>query len=85
MEDQIRKALVAYVYDNSLTLEGGRENVPLDVSLIEVGLLDSYGIIELIAFIEHTWKIEITPKDFTVEQMGSISKMAKLIAEKVRK
>lgn len=85
MEAQIRSALVDYVHNNSLTLEGGKENIPLDLSLIEEGLLDSFGIIELVAFIEITWKIEITPDDFTVERMGSINKMSTLISEKVQK
>jgi acyl carrier protein len=85
MNEDIKNTLISYVYDNSLTLEGGRENIPLDKSLLEVGLLDSYGIIELIGFIEKTWKMEISPEDFTVERMGSINKMAALIAEKTKK
>ncbi|MDD5085104.1 MAG: acyl carrier protein [Candidatus Omnitrophica bacterium] len=85
MENKIRNTLIDYVHRTSLTLEGGKENIPLDVSLVEAGILDSFGIIELVAFIEQTWKVEITPKDFTIERMGSINKMAKLIAEKVQK
>jgi acyl carrier protein len=83
-EVQIRDALIDYVYENSLTLEGGKESVPVDVSLIQAGLLDSFGIIEMVAFIEKTWKIVITEEDFTVERMGSIHKMARLIARKIQ-
>ena len=53
------------------------------MSLIECGILDSYEIIEMIAFIENRWKIEITAEDFTIEKMGSINKMSKLISYKI--
>ena len=81
-ESDVREALVDYVVRNSLTLRGGRPAVPLDESLIRVGLFDSFGIIELVAFLEATWKVEITEEDFTVEKMGSINKMAQLITRK---
>ena len=81
-ESDVREALVDYVVRNSLTLQGGRQAVPLDESLIRIGLFDSFGIIELVAFLEATWKVEITQEDFTVEKMGSVNKMARLIAQK---
>jgi len=80
---EIQEQLINYVYDNSLTIEGDKEGIPLDVSLIECGILDSYEIIEMIAFIENRWKIEITVEDFTIEKMGSINKMSKLISYKI--
>ncbi len=81
-EAEAREVLVDYVVRNSLTLRGGKAAVPLDESLIRVGLFDSFGIIELVAFLEATWNVEITQEDFTVERMGSVNKMARLIAEK---
>lgn len=83
-EEQIRQKLIDYTFESSLTFEGEKNEIPLDKSLIEEGILDSFGIIELIGFIESTWRIEISSEDFTVEKMGSIHKMTKLIDKKVK-
>ncbi|RMD83589.1 MAG: acyl carrier protein [Candidatus Dadabacteria bacterium] len=76
-------ALVEYVLSNHL-LGGSPEDVPLDRSLVEEGILDSFEIIELVDFIERTWNIRIADEEITKENMGSIEKMAAFIARKTR-
>ena len=56
--------------------------IPRDQSLLELGILDSYGVIELVEFLEAEWSISIADEEITKEKMGSINKMATLIAEK---
>ena len=60
-----------------------RETLPQEESLVELGVLDSYGVIELVEFIETQWNCHIEDEELTKEQMGSIRKMAVLIASKV--
>ena len=60
-----------------------KEDIPLDTSLVDEGIIDSYGVIELVAFIENYWGISIEPEDFTRKKMGSINLMAKLIERKI--
>ena len=55
------------------------ETLPRTVSLIEIGILDSYGVIELVEFLEETWQMTIADDDLTKEKMGSIVKMAALV------
>jgi acyl carrier protein len=57
------------------------ETLPLDQSLLELGILDSAGVIEFIVFVESTWGIEISDEDITKERMGSLIKMAALVDE----
>ena len=59
------------------------ETLPRDQSLVERGVLDSYGVIELVEFIEDTWDCRIEDQEITREKMGSITKMAQLIASKL--
>ena len=59
-----------------------RETLPQEESLVERGVLDSYGVIELVEFIETTWECRIEDEELTREKMGSIKKMAILIASK---
>jgi acyl carrier protein len=56
-----------------------RGTLPRDESLIELGVLDSAGVIEFIHFAETTWGIEISDEDITKERMGSLNKMAALV------
>ena len=58
------------------------KKIPLNVSLLEKGYLDSFGVIEMITFIEKNWKIKINDSDLTTEKMGSINKMISLIYNK---
>ena len=60
-----------------------RETLPQEESLVELGVLDSYGVIELVDFIEERWNCRIEDEELTKEKMGSIRKMAVLIAAKV--
>ena len=53
--------------------------IPLDRSLLESGILDSYGIVDLLTFIEGEFGLSIPDEDVTKEKLGSIRKMAKYI------
>jgi acyl carrier protein len=55
--------------------------LPRDQSLLELGVLDSAGVIEFIVFAETTWDVEISDEDITKERMGSLAKMADLVQE----
>ena len=57
------------------------QTLPRDQSLLELGVLDSAGVIEFIVFVETTWDIQISDEDITKERMGSLDKMAALVQE----
>ncbi|MBF0417914.1 MAG: hypothetical protein HQL86_06675 [Magnetococcales bacterium] len=59
------------------------ESLPRDSSLIELQVIDSYGMVELISFLEETWSIVIDDSDITKEKMGSINKMASIVIAKI--
>lgn len=77
----IRETIVSYVLENHIS-NYNADTLPLDQSLFELDVLDSMGIIELIAFIESTWSIVIEDTEITSEEMGSINKMIALIGKK---
>ena len=59
-----------------------KQKIPLDKSLMELGYLDSFGIIELVTFLEKKFKVTIEDKEITKEIFGSINKMSKLVVKK---
>ena len=80
---QIINSLVNFVQIGNPSIK--KKNIPLNKSLLEIGLLDSFGIIELISFIEKKYKIKIEDKEINKKDFGSLEKMAKLIEKKTIK
>ena len=55
-----------------------KKKIPLNKSLMELGYLDSFGIIELVTYLEKKYDIKIEDNEITLEIFGSIEKMADL-------
>lgn len=75
-EDYVQRILE---YLKGAVLLDPAEQIPLEKSLLETGILDSYGIVDLLTFIEGEFGLSIPDVDITKEKMGSIHKMAKYI------
>jgi acyl carrier protein len=78
----IEHALVRYVLDNHASAYD-YASLPRDQSLLEVGVVDSYGVVELISFLESNWNIEIADAEITKENLGSIHKMTSFVAARL--
>lgn len=57
--------------------------IPLDQSLVELGYMDSFGVIDMVTFLEGNYSITINDDEITKEKFGSINKMAKLVEKKI--
>jgi len=81
-QEEIVGEIVRYLHQtNPLAAERGE--LPLDESLYEIGVLDSFGVVETVDFIERHWSIRILDAEITVEKFGSLNKMARLVREKI--
>lgn len=78
--DSIKSELIDFVFLKS-DLDS-KMDIPVDKSLLTEGVIDSFGIVELVEYIEDHWSITIDDAEFTVERMGSINKMSDLIFQK---
>lgn len=77
----IQEKIIAYLRANHPS-NVDFSSIPLDESLLELGIIDSYGVVELVDFLEQTWDITISDHEITKEKMGSINKMALLVQDK---
>jgi acyl carrier protein len=75
----IEDAIVRYVIENHMS-KFDYASLPRDQSLLEIGVIDSYGVVELISFLESNWNIEIADAEITKENLGSIYKMTTFVA-----
>ena len=78
--EQTMTRIVTYVRSASM-IDPSLE-IPLDRSLLEAGVFDSFGIVELITYIETEFDLVIPEEDLTREKMGSIRKMADYVSQK---
>lgn len=53
-----------------------------DDSFLETSIIDSTGILELVAFVETTFGIEVADRELVPENLDSISKLASFIEKK---
>jgi acyl carrier protein len=51
-------------------------------SLLESGIVDSLGILDLVAFLEKTYGIRVGDEELNPENFGSIASVARFVATK---
>ncbi len=78
---RVRALLLGFVIRSFNVTEG---DVRLDESLIDQGIIDSFGLVELTAFIEKELKVVVRDADMTRESFGSLDKMAKFVVGRQR-
>jgi len=81
---EIEKDLVSYLKKGNPILDK-MQNIPMDKSLVELGYIDSFGIVDLVTYLENKWKIKIQNEEITKDQFGSINKMINLVYKKYGK
>ena len=76
----MKRKLVDFLYDDSLKEEF--EQLDYDDSLLELGIVDSVKMLDLIAFIEDTFEIKVDEEDLYPENFDSINAIAEYIESK---
>jgi acyl carrier protein len=62
-----------------------RGEISEDTSLIELGVLDSFSMVKLVAYLESAFNIKIEISDLTEENMESLKTIEALVIKKMRK
>jgi acyl carrier protein len=62
----------------------GRTQLAGDEDLIDTGVLDSLGVFQLVAFLEENYRISIADTDITPENFGTLDRIERLVAGRVR-
>ena len=78
----IKKDLINYLKKGNPVLDKLSE-IPEEESLVELGYMDSFGVIDVVTYLENKWKVKIDDAEISKEKFGSISKMANLIFTKI--
>jgi acyl carrier protein len=77
VEIEIRK----FIEENFIL--DGNENLSAEDSLLEKGIIDSTGVLELVAFIEENYSLKIKDEELIPENLDSIKNISRFIQEKL--
>ena len=81
MDAQIRAELTDFIVANFLFGDVARTPADED-SLVEGGVIDSTGILELIEFLESHFGIEVSDTETVPQNLGTISNLTRFIMSK---
>ncbi len=76
-----RTIIENYIRDNFLM---GQNDIELgnDTSFLELGLLDSTGVIELVTFLEEEFKIQVEDDEITPENLDTLNRITHYVEQK---
>ena len=77
--EDIRGQLKKHISDNFMSPE---ESLRDDASLLEEGILDSTGVLDLVMFIEETFGIEVKDEELVPENLDSVNKLVAFVGRK---
>lgn len=81
MNSQIRAEVIEFIVTNYLF--GNVTATPRDDdALVEEGIIDSTGVLELIEFLESNFGIEVSEAETVPQNLGSISALTRFVASK---
>lgn len=79
---ELHSKIRAFVVDNFLFGEAG--DLENEASLLDEGIIDSTGILELVAFLEEQFNVHIEDEEMIPENLDSIDHISEFIKRKIR-
>ncbi len=76
---QTRQRIRQYILEN-LMFSDDPSQLPDDVSLLDRGIIDSTGVLEVVMFIEETFGMKVRDSDLLPENFDSVARIADFVA-----
>lgn len=61
---------------------GGDEAINKDLALLDSGILDSLGVVQLVTFLSEKLGVEVQDDDFIAENFETVGSLARFVAKK---
>jgi acyl carrier protein len=82
MEQDIKQQIIDFITNNFL-FDDAQASLNEKESLLETGVIDSTGVLELIAFIEETYGIKVEDEEIIPENLDTILDITYFIKQKL--
>jgi acyl carrier protein len=80
--NSVEADLRAYVIETFLFGQGG-EDISRDDSLLELGIVDSTGVLEIVAYLDEKWSITVEDEELVPENFDSLGRLAAFVEKKM--
>ena len=80
-KEDIRGQFKKFISDNFILLDETR-SLSDDASLLEEGIMDSTGVLNLVMFIEETFGIAVKDEELVPENLDSVNKLVAFVERK---
>jgi acyl carrier protein len=77
----VENAVTAFIVENFLFGNSADAPAP-DASFLETGLVDSTGILELVAFLEGKYELQVADEELVPENLDSVASIAAFVVGK---
>lgn len=81
MSNDILERLLEFITRNFMV---EREEVDLDKSMIDEGIIDSFGLVEIATFMENEFGMKITEEQMIRANFGSVNKIVGFIQREAK-
>ncbi|MES1171701.1 MAG: acyl carrier protein [Bacteroidota bacterium] len=81
MPGTLNDGIRSFIVNTFLFGEGG-DKITDDDSLLAKGIVDSTGVLELVAYLEETHGVQVTDQELVADNFDSINKLAAFIQSK---
>lgn len=76
------QAVRQFIQENFVLASGAASELGVEDSLTQLGMIDSTGVLELIAFLEQTFSISISDEETVPENLDSVRKIVAFVGQK---
>lgn len=82
MHQAIAREIREFIVNNFMF---GQESQPFtpDQSFLQTGIIDSTGLLELVAFVEQRYEISVADHELVPENLDSLSNVSQFVARKL--
>jgi acyl carrier protein len=77
-QESIERKVRAYIKENLLFTDDDAA-LPNDASLLERGIIDSTGVLEIVLFLEETFGVKIADADMLPENFDSVNSIVRFV------
>ena len=82
MSESIKSVVRKFIAENFMYREG-LSSLQDDESLLEKGLIDSTGVLELVFFLEKTFAIKVADDEVLPDNLDSVEQIAQFVGNKL--
>jgi acyl carrier protein len=75
----VQEKLINFVCRNFIV---DKEDIILDQSLVDQGIIDSFGLVEISGFLQKEFKIPVLDSDMNRQNFGSVLKIVDFVTRK---